>query len=298
METPLVSILMTSYNREKYIAEAIKSVLASTYTNFELIIVDDCSTDRTLAIAREYEAKDKRVKVYLNEKNLGDYPNRNKAASYATGKYIKYIDADDAIYYYGLEVIVHMMEQFPEAGYGLDSIRQDDEKIYPYVLSPFEAYYFNYLKKAGLFEMAPTSCTIRREIFEKEGGFRTYRMVSDSELWNRLSLDYPVVIMPQGLIWSRGHVNSESGKWMLHLPTLYHYLAIQKEYLLNSRCPLSTEDRIRLIRQRTVVQLKLIAKLILRLDFDGLRNLRIIEPTIFRRLPSELFNTQTQLGRS
>ena len=52
---PLVSILMTAYNREKYIAEAIESVLASTYKNFELIIVDDCSKDGTVAIAKTYQ---------------------------------------------------------------------------------------------------------------------------------------------------------------------------------------------------------------------------------------------------
>ena len=77
---PLVSVLMTSYNREKYITEAMESVLNSTYANFELIIVDDGSTDKTVAIANEYEKKDKRVKVHTNEKNLGQFQNRNKAA--------------------------------------------------------------------------------------------------------------------------------------------------------------------------------------------------------------------------
>ena len=54
----------------------------------------------------------------LSQTNLGDYPNRNKAASYAKGKYIKYLDADDLIYPHGLEVMVHTMEQFPKAGLG------------------------------------------------------------------------------------------------------------------------------------------------------------------------------------
>ena len=71
---PLVSVLMTAYNREKYISEAIESVLASTYTNFELIIVDDCSTDNTLAIAKSYEKNDARIKVYLNEKTSKTIP--------------------------------------------------------------------------------------------------------------------------------------------------------------------------------------------------------------------------------
>ena len=89
---PLVSVLMTAWNRQEFIAEAIESVLASTYNNFELIIVDDCSTDNTVAIARTYQEQDTRIKIFQNEKNLGDYPNRNKAVSYASGKYIKYLD--------------------------------------------------------------------------------------------------------------------------------------------------------------------------------------------------------------
>jgi glycosyltransferase involved in cell wall biosynthesis len=72
VSTPLVSVLMTSYNREKYIGEAIESVLESTYNNFELIIVDDCSTDNTVKIAKSFAEKDARVKVFCNDKNPGD----------------------------------------------------------------------------------------------------------------------------------------------------------------------------------------------------------------------------------
>ena len=66
---PLVSVLMPSYNSEKFIGIAIQSVLNSTYTNFELIVTDDNSTDNTYYIAKSFEEKDKRVKVYLNDKN-------------------------------------------------------------------------------------------------------------------------------------------------------------------------------------------------------------------------------------
>src|SRR5258706_13206257 len=110
--SPLVSVLMTAFNREKYIADAIESVLASSYENFELIIVDDASSDNTVAIASQFAEKDKRIRIYVNEKNVGDYPNRNKAAGYAQGKYINYVDADDKLYYYGLEVMVRFTELF------------------------------------------------------------------------------------------------------------------------------------------------------------------------------------------
>ncbi len=99
---PIVSILMTAYNREFFISMAIESVLNSTFKDFELIIVDDCSTDATVAIARKYEKLDSRIKLFVNEHNLGDYDNRNFAASVARGKYIKYVDSDDILYKFSL----------------------------------------------------------------------------------------------------------------------------------------------------------------------------------------------------
>ena len=125
---PLVSVLMTAYNRANYIALAIQSVLNSTYTNFELIIVDDRSSDNTLEIAKQFGITDDRIKIYSNEINLGDYPNRNKAAGYASGKYLKYVDADDYIYPFGLEILVTSMENFPDAAWGLCSIQQHQFK--------------------------------------------------------------------------------------------------------------------------------------------------------------------------
>src|SRR5436853_5775843 len=110
MDKPLVSVLMTAYNREQFIGEAIESVLSSTYKNFELIIVDDCSGDSTVSIAKDYGRKDSRIKVYVNEKNLGDYQNRNKAATYASGKYLKYADSDDKLFPDGLNYCVRVME--------------------------------------------------------------------------------------------------------------------------------------------------------------------------------------------
>ena len=119
MNTPLVSVLMTVYNREKYLAEAIESVLAQRFRDFELIIVDDGSTDRSLEIARRY-ASEPQVRVYLNEKNLSDYPNRNRAAALARGRYLKYLDSDDLMYNHCLEVMTQQMERFPEAGIGFE----------------------------------------------------------------------------------------------------------------------------------------------------------------------------------
>ncbi len=116
---PLVSVLMTSYNREKYIAEAIESVLASTYTNFELIIVDDCSTDITVSIAKSFEEKDRRIKVHVNKENLQQFQNRNKSATLANGEFIFYVDSDDTVLPNGIERLVDVMKSFPESSFGM-----------------------------------------------------------------------------------------------------------------------------------------------------------------------------------
>jgi len=194
---------MTVYNREKYIAEAIKSVLASTYQNWELIIVDDQSMDNSVAIAQSFAQKDPRIQVHVNKENLGDYPNRNRAASYAKGKYLKYVDSDDLIYPYGLEQLVFYMEQFPGAGYGLCSLDQDEARIFPFQLSPLETYRRHYIDKISVFHKAPLSSILKRDVFEKEGGFASVRHYGDSELWHRLAKKYEVVLMPGGIVWSR-----------------------------------------------------------------------------------------------
>ena len=204
MSMPKVSILTTVYNREKYLAACIASVLASTYQDWELIIVDDVSTDTSVAIAKSYEQKDARIKVYVNAQNLGDYPNRNKAASYAKGKYLKYLDADDVIYPRGLEVMVHTMERFPEAALGISQKVVEDTKPYPFVMEPKETFKREFLMR-GVLGLGPTGTIIRRDVFEKLGGFTGTRYIGDTELWYKIALAYPVVKMEDELIFWRQH---------------------------------------------------------------------------------------------
>lgn len=92
---PKISIIIPVYNTEKYIAKAINSVLNQTFKDFELIIVDDASTDETYNICLEFSKKDTRIRLYKNEKNLGMMPNWNNALEYITGKYWAKLDADD-----------------------------------------------------------------------------------------------------------------------------------------------------------------------------------------------------------
>lgn len=94
--TKLVSILMPLYNAEKWLAQTIESVLAQRYFNWELIIVDDGSTDNSYEIAQTFAKKDNRIKVY-KQKNKGACAARNKAFELSKGDYIQYLDADDLL---------------------------------------------------------------------------------------------------------------------------------------------------------------------------------------------------------
>ena len=108
---PLVSIITPLYNSEKFIVETIKSVLAQTYTNWEMLIVNDCSKDNGASIVEEYVEKDKRIKLFNNEKNMGVSFTRNRAIDLSNGKYIAFLDSDDLWYKEKLKKQIRMMEE-------------------------------------------------------------------------------------------------------------------------------------------------------------------------------------------
>ena len=104
----LVSIVMPSFNMASYIAESIRSVLNQTYTNWELIIVDDCSTDNTAEIVSSFN--DSRIRYFKNEKNSGAAISRNLAFREARGEYVAFLDSDDLWREDKLEKQIHFME--------------------------------------------------------------------------------------------------------------------------------------------------------------------------------------------
>ncbi len=119
--TPAVSVLMTAYNRERYVGAAIESVLAQAFPDFELIVVDDASSDGTVEVARTYARIDPRVRVHVNGRNLGDYGNRNHAASLARGRFLKYHDSDDLMYPHCLATCVPLLGAERRAAFALSA---------------------------------------------------------------------------------------------------------------------------------------------------------------------------------
>ena len=263
MNNPITSILTTVYNREKYLAACIDGVLASSYQDWELIIVDDVSIDGSVAIARAYEQKDARIKVYVNDKNLGDYPNRNKAASYANGKYLKYLDADDLIYPRGLEVMVHTMEQFPEAALGISQKVVEDVKPYPFIMQPKETFRREFLKR-GVLGLGPTGTIIRRDVFETLGGFTGTRYIGDTEMWYKIALTYPVVKMEDNLIFWRQHDDQEITKGQDSFFYLENAFKLKLNTLQKKELPLGALERQMALKKLTHRFSRNIARLILK----------------------------------
>jgi cellulose synthase/poly-beta-1,6-N-acetylglucosamine synthase-like glycosyltransferase len=252
---PHVSVLVTVYNREKYLAECLDSILRSGYSNYEVIVVDDRSSDASVEIARSYARRDSRVQVHLNSVNLGDYPNRNRAASLANGSLLKYVDSDDMIQPDCLEKMVAAMNKHPDAAYAISYPRPVDRPR-PLLLSPEEAYRLHMIEKLGFFCAGPLLAMIRTDRFREIGGFRpSARNMGDAILWMELSQRWPMLIVEDGLTFWRQHEGQEFGlvrcggqenaKTHCLLTSI-----VLRDFLANPVCPL-TEPHRRASRRKT-----------------------------------------------
>ena len=110
---PLISIIIPVYNAEKYLSELMDDILNQTYRKFEVIIVNDGSTDRSLAIVKKYAKKDKRIKI-INQKNCGVSKARNIGIDNASGEYVRFVDADDRIPKHSMEDLLAPFLKYPE----------------------------------------------------------------------------------------------------------------------------------------------------------------------------------------
>ena len=147
-EDGLVSIITPAYNAAAYIAETIESVFAQTYTNWEMLIVNDCSKDNTAEIVQSYAAKDKRIKLINLEQNSGAAAARNTAIQNAKGMYIAFLDSDDSWKKEKLQKQLNFMQQngyaFTFTGY--EHFKETKENIQNQVQIPKSLNYKQALK--------------------------------------------------------------------------------------------------------------------------------------------------------
>lgn len=178
---------MGIYNCENTLEEAVQCIINQTYSNWELIMCDDCSKDNTLEIARALASKDKRIKVINNDKNLTLAPTLNRCFKIAKGKYIARMDGDDKCYNDRFDKELKFLENHSE--YALVSCNMDlfdKDGIYKTIF---------YLPKPSKYDFIKTSqfchagCMLRTEVMQKLGGYSeslNKQRVEDYDLWVRL----------------------------------------------------------------------------------------------------------------
>ena len=205
---PLVSVVITSYNREDFLAESIQSVLQQTFGDFELIVCDDASIDLSAAIAEQFAEGDARVRVVRNPTNVGDYPNRNRAAEFVRGRYLKFHDSDDVMYPHCLQVMVSALEEHPTADFAMSGARAWPGGPCPMLLTPRLAYEREFLG-TGLFQQGPASALFRTSFFRSVGGFPTEGAASDYLFWFTACARASVLLVPGDLFYYRIHAGQE-----------------------------------------------------------------------------------------
>lgn len=212
---------MTAYNREKYIAEAIESVLTSSFTDFELLISDDGSTDGTLEIIKRFVEADRRVKLFTNPVNLGDYANRNAVAKRASGKYIKYLDSDDYFLEGGLEYCVKAIEDAPDAQWGIEF---NLKKTIPKLLTSREAIRLHFFEQPFLL-LGPGSCIIKRDFFYEVGMYPVkYGPANDLYFNLNAASRGSLVLLDKSFFYYRLHQGQERNNNYQYLINLYRHL--------------------------------------------------------------------------
>lgn len=168
----LVSIIMPAYNCEKFVTASINSVLAQTYKNYELIVIDDGSNDETMKILDEFSKSDVRIRLYANEKNQGVSATRNRGVSLAKGSWIAFLDSDDCWEKVKLtKQLIYAKETGADFIFSGSSFIDEESRPYSGILEVPEKVSFQELVKQNV--ISCSSVLIKKSYMEK------YKMEKD-----------------------------------------------------------------------------------------------------------------------
>ena len=206
---------MATYNCERYVSESINSILNQTYKNFEFLIIDDCSKDKTALIVKELSLNDSRIKIFNNKKNIGLTKSLIKLTKFVKGDFIARIDGDDISFSNRFEEQIKWFKKNPKGillGTSGIKIHEDGNKIKDLNIPPLNSskivkklIFTNfYLHSSMMFKKIP---------FLKVGGYRKFFTFSqDYDLWCRMSKIGEIGNLAKNLIKIRSHEKSISFK--------------------------------------------------------------------------------------
>ena len=193
---PFFTVVIPLYNKERFIAETLNSLLSQTYSDFEVIVVNDGSTDNSEAVVQQFA--DSRIHYYLRE-NKGVSAARNFGITMSNGDYIAFLDSDDYWYPDFLQTMHKNIQRFPKQGVFASAIEIETAKnIIPaaYSIEKNHAVEVVDFFKASLKESViwTSAAVFHKRVFEKSGVFDPQiRSGQDTDLWIRIGLDHPVV---------------------------------------------------------------------------------------------------------
>jgi len=212
---PKISVLMPVFNAAKYLPIAVRSILEQTFRDFELIAVNDGSTDRSPAILQRFAQQDARIKI-ITRPNTGIVGALNDGLAVAQGELIARMDADDIAYPERLAIQLHYMECHPEIVAIGSGVRMIDPRGVP--LKNFHGFTDPQTLRSKLIEASdigiihPT-LMVRRGVLQRLGGYREqYKLVEDVDLFFRLLDEGELANVPDILLGYRQHLESTNAK--------------------------------------------------------------------------------------
>lgn len=235
------SVIIPLYNKAPYVRKALESVFAQTYTDFELIVVDDGSTDDSASISEDIILTSHLSPLafrLLKHKNAGVSAARNNGFSVSSGDYIAFLDADDWWEPTFLEQMAQLIEDYPEAGlYASNYMYYKPGKTHVAV-NNIETGYFNYPKsyyEGGAMPVTSISVAIPRKVLDEIGGFPLgIKLGEDFLLWAKIAMQYKVAFLNEPLVWYNNDVPATlRATRNLHAPE--HHMLFRMEEIIGDR---------------------------------------------------------------
>ena len=253
MHKPLVTIICTCYNHENYVIEALNSIKNQTYSNVELIIVDDCSSDNSIKVIEKWILKHPNIKFIKNNTNLGLTKSFNNAITYSKGEYLMDLAADDLLSPECIEILINKYINSKKNNLGIIysnatlinekgdfiSIFFNEIMIHQIKKSIKKNFYRSILSDSAY--MCSVSALYKRSVFENLQGYDERLYFEDLDYWLRVAKNYKIEFIPEILVHKRVLKNSMGNGFFVkseHTKKLHtsFYIILKKAYLLNTSC--------------------------------------------------------------
>jgi glycosyltransferase involved in cell wall biosynthesis len=240
---PLFSVLIANYNNGRYLETCLQSILAQTYDNWEIVIVDDASTDDSHTVYERHRGDD-RIRIFRNDRNEGCGYTKRKCVEHAKGQVCGFVDADDALAPAALQVMVKGHLDHPQAGIVYSTHYICDEVLQPRGVADYVGQIPPGRKSVNLF--VPTIshfATFKRENYAQTEGISTmYPKAVDKDLYFKLEDTGPVWFIDQPLYFYRHHADSISLNQQASAAYYYEMTARALALLRQRRGGISRDD--------------------------------------------------------